>query len=78
MLHDPVYRLDYRVDLLREFPRLPLYHDFDVWVKMGRELLDLHIGFESAEPYPLERVDKLGDAGKAVLRADKERGRHHP
>ena len=25
---------------------------------MGQELLDLHIGFESAEPYPLERVEK--------------------
>ena len=57
VLHDPVYRHDYRVDLLREFPRLPLYHDFAAWREMGRELLDLHIGFESAEPYPLERVD---------------------
>ena len=58
VLHDPVYRHDYRVDLLREFPRLPLYHDWDVWMKMGRELLDLHIGFEDVEPYALERVDK--------------------
>ena len=58
VLHDPVYRHDYRVDLLREFPRLPLYHDFEAWAKMGRELLDLHIGFESAEPYPLERHDR--------------------
>ena len=56
-LHDPVYRHDYRVDLLREFPRLPLYHEFDAWARMGQELLDLHIGFESAEPYPLERAD---------------------
>ena len=58
VLHDPVYRHDYAVDLLREFPRLPLYHDWDAWVKMGRELLDLHIGFEDVEPYALERVDK--------------------
>ena len=58
VLHDPAYRHDYRVDLLREFPRLPLYHDFEAWAKMGRELLDLHIGFESAEPYPLERHDR--------------------
>ncbi len=62
VLHDPVYRHDYRVDLLREFPRLPLYHDWDAWVKMGRELLDLHIGFEDVEPYPLERVDKSGSS----------------
>ena len=56
VLHDPVYRHDYAVDLLQEFPRLPLYHDWDAWVKMGRELLELHIGFEDVEPYALERV----------------------
>ena len=74
VLHDPVYRHDYAVDLLREFPRLPLYHDFDIWARMGRELLDLHIGFESAEPYPLQRIDQEGEATRAILRADKERG----
>jgi predicted helicase len=74
VLHDPVYRHDYAVDLLREFPRLPLYHDFDVWARMGRELLDLHIGFESAEPYPLQRNDQDGEATRTILRADKERG----
>ena len=58
VLHDPVYRHDYRVDLLREFPRLPLYRDFDVWKRMGKELMDLHIGFETAPPYPLKRVEK--------------------
>ena len=85
VLHDPVYRHDYRVDLLREFPRLPLYHDFDTWAKMGHELLDLHIGFESAEPYPLERVEKSpsppagegrgeGRPPRTILRADKAGG----
>ena len=58
MLHDPVYRYDYATDLVREFPRLPLYHEFDIWARMGRALLDLHIGFESVDPYPLERVDR--------------------
>ena len=89
VLHDPVYRYDYKNDLLREFPRLPLYHDFADWREMGRELLDLHIGFEDAEPYPLERVDRTppsqpspikGEgavAPRVMLRAnkqDKERG----
>ena len=74
VLHDPVYRRDYAVDLLREFPRLPLYHDFDVWARMGQELLDLHIGFESAEPYPLRREETGAPPGKPKLRADKERG----
>ncbi len=83
VLHDPVYRLDYQVDLLREFPRLPFYHDFDIWRDMGRELLELHLNFETADPYPLERVDApapkgAGDvAPRVMLRAnarDKERG----
>ena len=82
VLHDPVYRYDYGVDLLREFPRLPLYHDFDLWAKMGHRLLDLHIGFESAEPYPLERVETYMDKQdgqdivslRVILRADKDAG----
>ena len=74
VLHDPVYRHGYAVDLLREFPRLPLYHDFDIWVRMGRELLDLHIGFESVEPYPLRRSNQSGSVTRTILRADKERG----
>ena len=73
VLHDPEYRERYAVDLLREFPRLPLYRDFDNWKRMGQELLDLHIGFESAEPYPLERAE-AGPPGRPILRADKERG----
>ena len=74
VLHDPVYRDNYAVDLLRELPRLPLYHDFDLWARMGQELLDLHVGFESAEPYPLQRIDKPGDAKRVILKPDKERG----
>ncbi len=82
VLHDPVYRHDYAVDLLREFPRLPLYHDWAAWVKMGRELLELHIGFEDVEGYALERVETNMDGGdrvspRVMLRAnarDRERG----
>ena len=75
VLHDPAYRHEYAVDLLREFPRLPLYPDFHHWVEMGQKLLDLHIGFESAEPYPLERHDREGvDPKRAILRADKSGG----
>ena len=88
VLQDPVYRHDYAVDLLREFPRLALYHDWDVWVKMGRELLELHIGFEDVEPYPLERYGTNIDgqdgedrvSPRVMLRAnagDKERGEIH-
>ena len=79
-LHDPVWREKYAIDLTRDFPRLPFHEDFPAWVELGQELLDLHIGFESAEPYPLKRVDKAltgrraGSPPKTLLRADKERG----
>ena len=73
-LHDPVYRHKYAIDLTRELPRLPLYHDFDVWARIGQELLDLHVGFESADPYPLQRIDKPDAAKKVRLRPNKEQG----
>ena len=75
VLHDPVYRQKYAIDLLREFPRLPFYPEFWDWVKMGQQLLELHIGFESAEPYPLRRVEQAGEAKRVTLRADMDEGR---
>ena len=77
VLHDPGYRHDYGVDLLREFPRLPFYKDFPDWVRMGKELLDCHLGFETAAPYALERREKESAPAKGVrpvLRVDKEKG----
>ena len=75
VLHDPAYRHEYAVDLLREFPRLPLYQGFHHWAEMGQTLLDLHIGFESAKPYPLQLVEQAGEAKRVLLRADKDGGR---
>ncbi len=57
MLHDPAYRQKYEVDLRREFPRVYFQADFHWWAGKGRELLDWHTGFESVEPWPLERGD---------------------
>lgn len=80
VLHDPVYREKYAIDLTRDFPRLPFQDDFSKWVEFGQELLELHIGFESEEPHPLKRVDKaltgrgMGSQPKVLLRADKEHG----
>ncbi len=80
MLHDPAYRQRFEIDLRREFPRVYFHEDFAWWAGKGRELLDLHLNFETADLYPLERVDvdsrvRGNDGGKAILRADKERNR---
>ncbi|MDE2785882.1 MAG: N-6 DNA methylase [Chloroflexota bacterium] len=85
MLHDPAYRQRFEIDLRREFPRVYFQQDFAWWAGKGRELLDLHLGFETAEPWPLERVeidrderDKRDEGDRrnprVILRADKERG----
>ena len=44
------------------------------WANLGASLLNLHLGFESVAPYPLARIDLDAPAGRALLRADKERG----
>ncbi len=59
VLHDPVYREKYAINLKREFPRIPFYADFWQWSDWGKALMDLHIGYESVEPWPLE----VGDQG---------------
>jgi len=57
VLHDPVYRETYALNLKREFPRIPLYPDFGKWRVWGQALLDLHIGYETAAPAPVIRTD---------------------
>ena len=76
-LHDPAYRETYAVDLRQEFPRLPFHEDFREFVRMGQELLDLHIGFDSVEPWCLTSEDAKPSSRRkpgARLSADKERG----
>jgi predicted helicase len=75
MLHDPAYRQRFEIDLRREFPRVYFQEDFHWWAGKGRELLELHLGFETAEPYSLERVDRPDvEPRRAILRADQARG----
>ena len=75
MFHDPAYRERYEVDLRREFPRVYFQDDFPWWAEQGRALLDLHLGFETIEPYPLERRDADGvTPQRAILRANRDQG----
>ncbi len=57
VLHNPAYRRKYGLNLKREFPRLPFYEDFHQWAAWGKELMDLHIGYEAANPYKLKQAD---------------------
>jgi predicted helicase len=57
VLNDPVYRETYAQYLKREFPRIPLYSNFVTWRDWGQTLLNLHINYESAPKFPLQRID---------------------
>ena len=84
VLHNPIYRKKYELNLKREFPRIPFYEDFKQWSNWGKALMDLHINYESVKPFKLEQEEiiyELQDAhayalaSKAKLKADKTAGR---
>ncbi|WP_125775946.1 DEAD/DEAH box helicase [Antribacter gilvus] len=56
LLHSPDYRERFAADLKRTLPRIPRIEsgDFAAFANVGQQLLDLHIGYEDATPYPLE------------------------
>lgn len=81
LLHSPDYRERYAVDLAKTVPRIPeVEHaaDFRAFASAGKRLMDLHIGYEEVEPWPLVehwspaapsgierwRVEKMRWAGK--------------
>ncbi|MEX0608825.1 MAG: type ISP restriction/modification enzyme [Balneolaceae bacterium] len=75
VLHDPAYRKKYELNLKREFPRIPFYEDFHQWKEWGKELMELHIDYEDAEPFKLIlKESQISSKPKAKLKADKAAG----
>lgn len=80
VLHDPVYRETYALNLKREFPRIPLYPDFARWSAWGQALMDMHIGYEDVVPWPVERVETPnpkraeGTSPKPILKSLPDQG----
>lgn len=90
ILHSPDYRTIFATDLKKSLPRLPLVDnadDFWAFSRAGRELAELHLNYETVEPYgkcpvvfaPLTtkgegmnyRVEKMRFAKKDSKTADK-------
>ena len=62
LLHSPDYRERFKNNLSKELPRIPAVKsvaDFWAFSKAGRALGDLHVNYETVEPYPV--VIKEGD-----------------
>jgi predicted helicase len=74
VLHAPAYRTAYEQNLKRDFPRIPFYADFNKYAVAGKQLADLHIGYETVALYPLQIIEKQAAKDfvpKAKLKADK-------
>jgi len=56
MLHHPQYRERYAENLKRDLPHIPLLARAEAFaqaIRIGRALMELHVGYEQQEAYPL-------------------------
>jgi predicted helicase len=58
LLHCPDYRIRFASDLKKMLPRIPLVADPYPFIDAGRSLSELHLGYESAKPYPLDGLSE--------------------
>lgn len=76
VLHSPQYRTEFAADLKRMLPRIPLagsLEDFQAFVAAGHALSDLHVNYESVEPYPLHEQGVLAGDPWETYRVSKMR-----
>jgi predicted helicase len=76
LLHSPDYRERYADNLSKELPRIPRVKasaDFWAFSRAGRALADLHLNYESVEPYPVKMVCGNHALSDADYRVEKMR-----
>ncbi|MDE0601081.1 MAG: hypothetical protein OXI56_04720 [bacterium] len=61
VLHAPDWRTTYANDLRKGLPRIPLAPDFRVFQEAGQQLIDLHLNYETSEPWPLRIITTGND-----------------
>ncbi len=77
LLHHPVYREKYEMNLKRDLPHIPFAKDFWGFTNAGAQLADLHVNYESVPKYDkLRKVETPGmqvnwDVEKMKLSKDK-------
>lgn len=62
VLHAPDWRNRYPSELRKDMPRIPFATDFRAFQQAGQQLIDLHLGYETCEPWPLNVVT-TGETG---------------
>ena len=73
-LHDPGYRTKYAADLKKMLPHIETPSsraEFDKFAAVGKELMDLHVNYESVEPWPLDIQVKGNESDRETWRVKK-------
>lgn len=77
VLHHPTYRERYAAELRKMLPRLPMVADFRAYAAAGRALSELHVGYESVDPYPLTEIS-TGPGAPADAERHRVQKMRHP
>lgn len=78
LLHSPEYRERYKNELKKMLPRIPFVssvEDFWAFSNAGRKLAELHLNYETVEPWPLEEEIKGDPNDPTMYRISKMRFR---
>lgn len=71
ILHSSDYRSTYAANLVKEKPRIPrveTYLEFKAFEEVGRYLADLHVNYESVEPYDGCTIEKADNVHYRVVK----------
>ena len=75
LLHSTEYRTRFENDLKKELPRIPFAKDFWAFSKAGRKLAELHLNYETIEPWPVKE-ESHGNFRVTKMRFPKKGIRH--
>ncbi|OUA63647.1 helicase [Bacillus thuringiensis serovar thailandensis] len=77
ILHSNEYREKYQNNLIKDLPKIPIVKQADKISEIGKKLIDLHLNYETVEPYsdviieakatPSYKVKKMKHPKKGVL-----------
>lgn len=73
-LHDPEYRESYAADLKKMLPHINPEVTAEEFVRVadiGKQLMDLHVGYEDVEPWPLDIQGKGDESDRETWRVKK-------
>ena len=73
LLHHPVYREKYEMNLKRDLPHIPFAEDFWAFAKAGEQLANLHVNYKSVSKYEKLQLQEAPEQHKIDWQVEKMR-----